>query len=72
MEYQSLERSYTCPWLEFFRFDDYGCQGKGQVVEIPRFCTMDYRPVCGCDHRTYGNPCGAWSHGVNIQRDGEC
>ena len=35
-------------------------------------CTMDYRPVCGCDEITYGNACQAENAGVTKYEQGEC
>jgi len=49
-----------------------GGSGTGRCTEMPKMCTYNYSPVCGCDGWTYGNACEAESVGENIDFNGEC
>ena len=35
-------------------------------------CTQIYKPVCGCNGKTYGNACVARCHNITQFTEGEC
>jgi hypothetical protein len=55
---------------------DGGCQvtgaKMGQCKPRPQNCTSLSDPVCGCDDKTYGNPCAAHWAGTNVAYKGAC
>jgi hypothetical protein len=48
------------------------CKGKGECKAKPEVCPLIFKPVCGCNNKTYSNDCFAAMAGVNVKAEGAC
>ncbi len=48
------------------------CVGDGECEKIPVVCDNSSAPVCGCDGKTYGNPCELSKAKQNMKQAGQC
>jgi hypothetical protein len=46
--------------------------GFGKCSRVPRVCTFIYKPVCGCNGKTYGNDCARQAAKVQLAYNGRC
>ena len=63
-----------CGKGEFCQHPTGQCVGfaPGVCASKPKFCPKIYKPVCGCDGKTYSNDCVRVRAGVSKMHDGKC
>jgi Kazal-type serine protease inhibitor domain len=61
-----------CATTEFCNFTAGTCKAPGSCMVRPTVCTEIFKPVCGCDDKTYGNDCQRQTAGVSLKSEGEC
>jgi hypothetical protein len=65
-----------CPANQFCNYAPGASCGEadapGHCAVRPQKCDETFQPVCGCDGKTYSDPCSAAAAAVGIRDNGTC
>lgn len=59
-------------WCEITAGQCGRADGGGRCVRPSEICTREYRPVCGCNGKSYGNDCTRRAARVALRHKGTC
>ncbi len=66
----------ACPAEQYCKYETQANCGRADAPGVcttkPEICLTIYKPVCGCDGKTYGNDCVAARNGVSVDHEGKC
>jgi hypothetical protein len=67
---------FQCPANTYCLYAPFQKCGAGDAMgkckPRPEVCTEEYKPVCGCNGKDYGNACAAAREGTSVQKEGTC
>lgn len=64
-----------CPANQMCEYKPGQCffmEREGVCINVPTICTKIFKPVCGCDGKTYANDCVRKAARAQKSHDGKC